>query len=111
MHRPHQFLYEKKHTLPSLWNADHQRFYTPASLLREFEEALEPNSYRIRHLRDCDEGYTYELGPESHAGGGYEIELVVEKIQKPQWSLAGGQRLSRHAWQRRPRSPHCAFGG
>ena len=35
---PHQFLYEKKTCLPSIWNADHKRFYTPASLLREFEE-------------------------------------------------------------------------
>src|SRR5438552_11940763 len=70
---PHQFLYEKKHTLPSLWNGDHKRFYTPASLLREFETSLEPNSYRVRHLRDNDEGYTYEVGPEAHSGGGYEI--------------------------------------
>jgi predicted SAM-dependent methyltransferase len=80
---PHQFLYEKRRALPSLWNADHKRFYTPASLLREFEEALEPNTYRVRHLQDCDEGYTYQTGPESHAGGGYEIEVVVEKIAKP----------------------------
>lgn len=85
---PHQFLYEKRRAPPSIWNADHKRFYTPASLLREFEEALEPNSYRVRHLRDGDEGYTYNLGPECHAQGVYEIELVVEKIAKPAWSLA-----------------------
>ncbi|HZU87767.1 MAG TPA: class I SAM-dependent methyltransferase [Stellaceae bacterium] len=89
---PHQFLYEKKYALPSLWNADHKRFYTPASLLREFEESLAPNTYRVRHLRDCDEGYTYDLGPERHAGGGYEIELVIEKIKRPAWSLAGSSR-------------------
>jgi SAM-dependent methyltransferase len=86
---PHQFLYEKKHTLPSLWNGDHKRFYTPASLLHEFEMSLEPNSYRIRHLRDNDEGYTYDIGPQAHSGGGYEIELVVQKIQKPGWEFAG----------------------
>ena len=86
---PHQFLYEKKHTLPSLWNRDHKRFYTPASLLREFETSLEPNSYRVRHLRDNDEGYTYDVGPEAHPGGGYEIELVVQKIKKPDWEFAG----------------------
>jgi SAM-dependent methyltransferase len=85
---PHQFLYEKKRTPPSLWNADHKRFYTPASLLREFEESLEPNSYRARHLRDSDEGYTYDIGPEGHPGGGYEIELVVQKIRRPEWRLA-----------------------
>src|SRR5205807_87939 len=44
---PHQHLYEKKRNLPSRWNADHKRFYTPASLLREFEEALAPNTYRV----------------------------------------------------------------
>src|SRR5208337_2813433 len=86
---PHQFLYEKKHTLPSRWNGDHKRFYTPASLLREFEESLEPNSCRVRHLRDSDEGYAYDVGPEAHPGGGYEIELVVQKITKPNWDLAG----------------------
>lgn len=86
---PHQFLYEKKHSLPSSWNADHKRFYTPASLLSEFEKSLRPNTYRVRHLRDNDEGYTYGIGPESHSGGGYEIELVVQKITPPEWELAG----------------------
>jgi SAM-dependent methyltransferase len=86
---PHQFLYEKRRSLPSAWNADHKRFYTPASLLREFEASLRPNTYRIRHLRDNDEGYTYRIGPEAHSGGGYEIELVVEKIAPPEWDLAG----------------------
>jgi SAM-dependent methyltransferase len=90
---PHQFLYEKKRTLPSLWNADHKRFYTPASLLREFEESLEPNTYRIRHLRDNDEHYSYDIGPEAHAAGGYEIELVVQKTERPNWDLAGGEAL------------------
>jgi SAM-dependent methyltransferase len=85
---PHQFLYEKKRALPSRWNDDHKRFYTPASLLREFEESLEPNTYRVRHLRDNDEGYTYDIGPEAHSGGGYEIELVVQKIPEPNWRLA-----------------------
>ena len=86
---PHQFLYEKKSGLPSLWNADHKRFCTPASLLREFETSLEPNSYRVRHLRDNDEGYTYDIGPQAHAGGAYEIEIVVQKIAKPDWDIAG----------------------
>jgi len=86
---PHQFLYEKRRVLPSNWNHDHKRFYTPGSLLREFEEALEPNTYRVRHLRDYDAFYTYEIGPDSHPGGGYEIELVVQKRPKPYWDLAG----------------------
>jgi SAM-dependent methyltransferase len=86
---PHQFLYEKRRGLPSSWNADHKRFYTPASLLSEFEASLQPNTYRIRHLRDDDENYTYGVGPEAHSGGGYEIELVVQKIAPPGWDLAG----------------------
>jgi SAM-dependent methyltransferase len=84
---PHQFLYEKKSRPPSRWNADHKRFYTPASLLAEFEAALAPNSYRVRHLADNDRGYTYDIGPDRHSGGGYEIELVVEKIWKPGWQI------------------------
>ena len=86
---PHQFLYEKRRSLPSSWNADHKRFYTPASLLGEFEASLRPNTYRVRHLRDSDENYTYETGPEIHSGGGYEIELVLQKIDPPGWDLAG----------------------
>jgi tetratricopeptide (TPR) repeat protein len=86
---PHQFLYEKRRSLPSSWNADHKRFYTPASLLGEFEASLRPNTYRVRHLRDSDENYTYGVGPEAHSGGGYEIELVVQKITPPGWDLAG----------------------
>jgi ubiquinone/menaquinone biosynthesis C-methylase UbiE len=85
---PHQFLYEKRQRLPSRFNGEHQRFYTPASLLREVEEALAPNSYRVRHLADNDRGFDYALGPQTHSQGCYEIELVVEKIALPDWSLA-----------------------
>jgi SAM-dependent methyltransferase len=84
---PHQFLYEKKSRPPSRWNADHKRFYTPASLVAEFETALAPNSYRVRHLADNDRSYTYDIGADRHSGGGYEIELVVEKIRKPDWQI------------------------
>jgi hypothetical protein len=87
---PHQFLYEKRRELPSRWNPDHKRFYTPASLLAEFEEALEPNSYRVRHCRDNDFAYSYQRGPDQHAdvNGSYEIELVIQKIKPPLWKLA-----------------------
>lgn len=85
---PHQFLYEKKKNLPSRWNGDHKRFYTPASLLREVEEALKPNSYRIRLLEDGDTGFTYNVPPEKHSGGQYEITLVIQKIALPTWELA-----------------------
>ena len=54
---PHQFLYEKRRSPPSRWNQDHKRFYSPASLLGEVESALEPNTYRLRHLADNDAGF------------------------------------------------------
>lgn len=85
---PSQALYEKRRFLPSCFNEDHKRMYTPASLLRSFEEALEVNSYRVRHLAENDHGFNYRLGPDIHSDGAYEIELVIEKIKPPEWDLA-----------------------
>ena len=85
---PHQFLYEKRRFLPSKWNYDHKRMYTPASFLASFEQALEPNSYRVRHLADNDDAFNYAIGPQDHSDGAYEIELVIEKIASPAWTLA-----------------------
>jgi SAM-dependent methyltransferase len=77
---PHRDLYEKKLTLPSLFSHEHKRFYTPSSLLREIEESLPINSYRVRHLKDNDGGYCYGDPPEVHGKGQYEIELVLQKL-------------------------------
>jgi len=85
---PSQALYEKKLRLPSRWNADHKRMYTPSNLLKSFEDALRVNSYRVRHLCENDTGFNYAIGPDAHSDGAYEIELVVEKIVPPVWSLA-----------------------
>jgi len=85
---PSQALYEKRRFLPSHFNEDHKRMYTPASLLRSFEEALAVNSYRVRHAAENDRGFDYTLGPEIHSERAYEIELVVEKIKAPSWVLA-----------------------
>jgi SAM-dependent methyltransferase len=84
---PHQFLYEKKFAPPSRWNWDHKRFYTPASLMAEVEEALAPNTYRLRQLIDNDQHFTYGIPPEHHSGGSYEIEMVLEKIREPTWKI------------------------
>jgi SAM-dependent methyltransferase len=84
---PHMFLYEKKWDLPSRYNADHKRFYTPGSLLIEVENSLKPNTYRIAHLRDNDDGYNYSIPPEKHCAGACEIELVIEKIKPPTWEI------------------------
>jgi len=85
---PHQALYEKRAVLPSRWNGDHKRFYTPATLMTAVESALEVNSFRLRHLKDNDIGFDYAVGPDAHSAGCYEIELVIEKIRKPEWDLA-----------------------
>ena len=84
---PHQYLYEKSTGLPSKWNADHKRFYTPSKLLQNIELALQPNSYRVKHLRDNDTFYNYEIGPETHCAGACEIELVIQKIIQPDWEI------------------------
>jgi hypothetical protein len=90
---PHQFLFERRRELPSRVS-DHKRFYTPATLLREIEEVLEPNSYRIRHLADNDFGFDYSILPrEESVVGCYEVEVVLEKIQPPCWTM-GGDRYS-----------------
>jgi SAM-dependent methyltransferase len=85
---PHACLYERKRRPPSRWNQDHQRFYTSASLLAEFEAALSPNTFRVRLLEENDEGYGYDDDPEKHPQGAYEITLVIEKIKAPVWRVA-----------------------
>jgi SAM-dependent methyltransferase len=85
---PHAMLYERKRRPPSRWAGwNHQRFYTPQSLLAEFECALVPNSFRVRHLAENDANYSYDYPTERHPDGCYEIELVIEKIGLPAWSL------------------------
>lgn len=83
---PHRDLYERKARLPSRFNGDHKRFYTPALLLDEIEKALPVGGYRIRSLRDIDEGFDYAIPPEQHAAGCYEIELVLQKIAIPNYA-------------------------
>ncbi|MHB8477064.1 MAG: methyltransferase domain-containing protein [Steroidobacteraceae bacterium] len=80
---PHRDLYERKPTLSSLFNPDHRRFYTPASLLAEVEESLPVAGYRIRSLKDVDEGFNYAILPGQPPVGCYEIELVIQKIAPP----------------------------
>lgn len=84
---PHKYLYERRPGLPSRWNGDHKRFYTPCSLLMEVEESLPTNGFRVRHLADNDAGFSYEKGINCQPQGGYEIELVIQKIHTPDYSL------------------------
>jgi predicted SAM-dependent methyltransferase len=82
---PHRDLYERNHDLPSRWNGDHKRLYTPASLMTEIEASLPVSSYRVRHLVDNDHGFDYARAPHLSPTGCYEIELVLEKIRQPPW--------------------------
>lgn len=84
---PHMFLYEKKEELPSRWNGDHKRFYTPASLLTEIEMWLEPNTYRVERLVDNDRDFNYDRPIFEHSVGCYEIELILRKIKPPAWEI------------------------
>jgi SAM-dependent methyltransferase len=83
---PHRDLYDRIPDLPSRWNGDHKRLYTPATLMREIEEALPVNGYRVRHLLDNDHGFNYARAPNEPIVGGHEIELVLQKIEPPVWS-------------------------
>lgn len=87
---PHQMLFERKRHIPSYFNPDHKRYYTARSLLAELEEAFEENSYRIRHLVENDKDFDYRPAPGQGSSGCYEIELVVEKIAKPYWTIDDG---------------------
>jgi len=83
---PHRHLYEKRPDLPSKWNGDHRRFYTSASLLREIEESLPVNGFRIRHLLEDDDGYRYDHDQGAVPAGCYQIEGVIQKIAAPAYS-------------------------
>lgn len=85
---PHAYLYERRLTVPpSRWSPEHLRSYTPASLLQAIEDALQPNTFRIRHLADADQGYDYTLPITVHPVGALEIECVIQKIDPPAWHV------------------------
>lgn len=84
---PHMYLYEKKQYVPSRFNQDHRRFYTPSRLMREIEESLEPNTYRVRHLIDNDRDFDYSIRDHWHSQGCFEIECVLQKINHPPWNV------------------------
>ncbi|MDB5688128.1 MAG: hypothetical protein JWL91_4 [Sphingomonas bacterium] len=86
---PSSFLFERKLMLPATWTADQRRLYTPGSLLAEVEEALVPNTYRVRHLAEDDTGYDYARDTEERPVGKSDLTLVIERIAPPAWTLAG----------------------
>jgi SAM-dependent methyltransferase len=98
---PHQDLYERRADLPSRFNGNHQRFYTPRVLMEQVETALPVGAWRLRSLRDADDGFRYDLPADSHPKGCYEIEMVVQKITPPAYAhklrpKPGAEDLVRH---------------
>lgn len=85
---PHAFLYDRTIKLEQRRRSEQKRLYTPASLLQEVEEALEPNSYRVRRLSDSDAGYDYDRTRDGAPVGAHHLVLVLEKIVPPQWGVA-----------------------
>ena len=85
---PHAFLDTRQDRLPAPRRPRQQRLYTPASLLAEVEEALVPNTYRLRWLADRDGGYDYAQDRTTPPVGRHDIALVLERIAPPAWSLA-----------------------
>ena len=78
---PHMYLYERKPYPPSQWNQDHKRFYTPSRLLREIEESLSFDKYRVVSLKEnWNKNFDYSLNTENHSVGPYEIEVVLVKL-------------------------------
>ncbi|MDA8248182.1 MAG: class I SAM-dependent methyltransferase [Rhodospirillales bacterium] len=85
---PHAYLYERRLTVPpSRWSTEHLFAITPGSLLSLIERVLLPNHYRVRHLADCDDGYDYSLPSVNHPVGALEIELAIERIAGPSWTV------------------------
>ena len=83
---PHQFLAERKFRLPSRYGTRALRIYTPATLIREIEEALDPTEYRLRLLCDDDTGYDYSVDIHEHARGNQRIVVAVQRIKRPSWA-------------------------
>lgn len=83
----HAFLYERRLLPPARRDAAQRRLYTPRVLLDEVEEALVPNSYRVRRLCDLDDNYDYAMPRDAEPTGRSDVLLVLQKIHGPEWTL------------------------
>jgi hypothetical protein len=82
---PHQFMFEKRFDVPSAFDSSTNRFYTPASLLLEVEESLDPLKYRLRFLGDDDEGFDPETPFDQEPSGSSSVVLLLQKVTAPSW--------------------------
>jgi hypothetical protein len=88
---PHQYLFERKLQPPSRLRPTNLRFYSPASLMAEIEEAIDPFEYRVRLLADDDRGHDPSTPLHQPPLGAADLVLVIERVARPPWrdSLAG----------------------
>ena len=89
---PNLMIYDKSFIQFGAWDTclEHFRLYTPARLLREVEESLAPNTYRVRSMEDNNIGYNYAQKLFDHVdynNDKFEIVLVLQKIAPPKWSV------------------------
>ena len=84
---PHAFLHERQLELPSRWNPAQRHLYSPGTLMEQVEEALAPNSYRVRLLADDDTDYAYDTPSTLEPAGHSDVLLVLERIAPPAWTL------------------------
>lgn len=85
---PHRDLYEKKQAPPSNWNHDHKWFWLPENhepknktlSFKDTVRAAINSDGEIVEFKVCDEGYTWDIPQDQHAGGEYTIECVVRKL-------------------------------
>jgi SAM-dependent methyltransferase len=82
---PHRDLYEKKKTLPSLWNGEHKHFWLPdraeppcTFCFRDVVTQTLPEDAEVVLYRVLDEGWE-PCPTEVHSHGEYSIEIVVRK--------------------------------
>ncbi len=85
LYLPHRDLYEKKKTLPSRFNHDHEHFFLPdrddppdTIGLVPLLERLLPD-VRIEYFKTCDAGYS-SVNDETPSEGEYSIEIVAKKL-------------------------------
>ena len=85
LYLPHRDLYEKKKTLPSIFNPTHQRFFLidkdelpdTIGIVPLIEKTL--TNFQIIYAKVCNEGHTI-TDPTVHSDGEYSIEVVIKKI-------------------------------
>ncbi len=87
MYIPHRDLYEKKKTLPSLWNLDHKHFFLvdhdeppdTKGIVPLVQKSL--SECEIVYVKECTAGHTV-TDPAKPSDGEYSIEVVLRKRAK-----------------------------